>query len=65
MRHFWIVVKSPDERLYRALEEAFLGRTDFSVVRERRRNAPEIRAGERRKARIWETGELVFAESDN
>ena len=57
------MVKSSDERLYKALEEAFLGRTGFSVVRERRQNREEIAAGDRRKARVWETGDLVFAES--
>jgi len=62
MPRFCIVVKSSDERLYRALEEAFLGRTGFSVVRERRQNREETGARDRRKARVWETGDLVFAE---
>jgi hypothetical protein len=62
MPRFCIVVKSSDERLYRALEEAFLGRTGFSVVRERRQNREETGARDRRKARVWETGHLVFAE---
>jgi hypothetical protein len=64
MPRFCIVVKSSDERLYRALEEAFLGRTGFSVVRERRQNREEIRGSDRRKARVWETADLVFAESN-
>ena len=65
MPRFCIVVKSSDERLYRALEEAFLGRTGFSVVRERRENRQETWARDRRKARVWETFELVFAECDD
>jgi hypothetical protein len=65
MARFCIVVKSSDERLYRALEEAFLGSTGFSVVRDRRRNPQDIWDRDRRKARVWETGELVFAASDD
>ena len=65
MPRFCIVVKSSDERLYKALEEAFLGRTGFSVVRERRQNREEIGVRDRRRARVWETGELVFAECDD
>jgi hypothetical protein len=65
MPRFCIVVKSSDEGLYRALEEAFVGRTGFSVVRERRQNREDIPARDRRKARVWETGDLVFAECDD
>jgi hypothetical protein len=65
MPRFCIVVKSSDERLYRALEEAFLGRTGFSVVRDRRGNRQETWARDRRTARLWETGELVFAECED
>ena len=65
MPRFCIVVKSSDERLYRALEEAFLGRAGFSVVRERRGNRQETRLRDRRTARVWETFELVFAACDD
>ena len=62
MPRLCIVVKSSDERLYRALEEAFLGRIGFTVVRERRGKPHDTWPSERRKARVWETGELAFAE---
>ena len=65
MPRFCIVVKSSDDRLYMALEEAFLGRIGFTVVRERRENRPDPWPGERRKARVWETGELAFAASED
>jgi hypothetical protein len=63
MPRYCIVVKSANEGLFRALEEAFLGRSEFSVVRERRMQ-PSAAPGmeERRKSRVWETGELLFAE---
>jgi hypothetical protein len=64
MPRFCIVVKSSDDRLYRALEEAFLGRIGFTVIRERRGNRHDTWPGERRKARVWETGELAFAECE-
>lgn len=63
MPRYCIVVKSPNEGLFRALEEAFLGQSDFSVVMERRiSRSTAAPTEERRKARIWETGELLFAE---
>jgi hypothetical protein len=61
MTRFCIVVKSSDDRLYRALEEALLGRIGFTVIRERRGNPHDTRPRERRKARVWETRELAFA----
>jgi hypothetical protein len=66
MPRFCIVVKSANEGLlYQALEEAFLGRSGYTVVRERREHSREPpRPGDRRKARVWETGELAFAEYD-
>ena len=66
MPRFCIVVKSANEGLYQALEEAFLDRTGFSVVRERREHPEEPpRRGDRRKARVWETGEMAFTEYDD
>ena len=63
MPRYCIVVKSANERLFQAIEEAFLGRSDFSVVKERRVEQPAApRADERRKSRVWETRELLFAE---
>jgi len=62
MPRYCIVVKSANERLFQALEEAFLGRSDFSVVRERRVEQSAARTEERRKSRVWETRELLFAE---
>ena len=65
MPRFCVVVKSANEGLYQALEEAFLGRTGFTVIRERREHPREQpRSGDRRKARVWKTGELTFAEYD-
>jgi len=66
MPRYCIVVKSANDGLFRALEEALLGRTEFSVIRERRRN-PKTAAwpAERRNARVWETGELQFSESSD
>ena len=61
MRRFCIVVKSSNEGLYRALEEAFVDRAGISVVRDRRGNQQETWPRERRTARIWETGALLFA----
>jgi hypothetical protein len=63
MPRYCIVVKSANDGLFRALQEAFLGRPEFSVIRERRRH-PESAAwpDERRTARVWETGELQFSE---
>jgi hypothetical protein len=66
MPRFCVVVKSANDGLYQALEEAFLGRTGFSVVRERREHPQEPpRPDDRRQARVWETGELAFAEYDD
>jgi hypothetical protein len=63
MPRYCIVVKSANDGLFQALEEAFLGRSDFSVVRERRVQRPSVPpTAERRRSRVWETGELVFAE---
>jgi hypothetical protein len=63
MPRFCVVVKSANEALYQALEEAFLGRTGFAVIRERREHPREQPpSGDRRKARVWETGALAFAE---
>jgi hypothetical protein len=61
MPRFCIVVKSPDDQLYRALEEALVGRSGFTVIRERRGNRHDTWPRERRKARVLETGELAFA----
>jgi hypothetical protein len=61
MRRFCIVVKSSDEGLFRALEEAIVGRIGFTVVRDRRGNTQETWPTDRRKARIWESAELLFA----
>ena len=63
MPRYCIVVKSANDGLFRALEEAFLGRTDFSVIRDRRRRSKTVEwPDERRTARVWETGELQFSE---
>jgi hypothetical protein len=63
MPRYCIVVKSANDGLFQALEEAFLGRSDFSVVRERRvEQSAAPRTEERRTARVWETRELLFAE---
>ena len=63
MPRYCIVVKSANDRLFHALEEAFLGRSDFSVVRERRvQQSAAPRTDERRTSRVWETRELLFAE---
>ena len=63
MPRYCSVVKSANERLFHALEEAFLGRSGFSVVRERRVQPSAVaRTEERRKSRVWETRELLFAE---
>jgi hypothetical protein len=63
MPRYCIVVKSANDGLFRALEEAFLGRTDFRVIRERRRRSKTAAwPDERRTARVWETGELQFSE---
>lgn len=65
MPRFCVVVKSANDGLYQALEEAFLGRSGFTVIRERRAHpAEQPRSGDRRKARVWETGALAFAEYD-
>jgi hypothetical protein len=64
MPRFCIVVKSSDDRLYKALEEAFLGRIGFTVIRERRGNPHDTWPAELRRARVWETGELAFAECE-
>jgi hypothetical protein len=61
MPRFFIVVKSSNEGLYRALEEALVERIGFSVVRDRRGNQQDPWPSDRRKARVWETGELAFA----
>jgi len=64
MPRYCIVVKSANDGLFRALEEAFLGRTEFCVIRDRRRPRPTGPwPDERRKARVWETSELQFSES--
>ena len=64
MPRYCIVVKTANDGLYRALEEAFLGRSEFTVVRERRlRPLDESWPDDRRRARVWETGELQFSES--
>ena len=64
MPRFCIVVKPGNEGLYQALEEAFLGRSEISVVRERRVQPPAAPwPAERRQARVWKSGELIFAES--
>ena len=64
MPRYCIVVKTANDGLFQALEEAFLGRSAFCVVRERRvRPATEPWPGDRRQARVWETGELLFSES--
>ena len=64
MPRYCIVVKTANDGLYRALEEAFLGRSEFTVVRERRVRPPiESWPDDRRRARVWETGELQFSES--
>jgi hypothetical protein len=65
MRRFCIVVKSPDEGLYRALEEAIVGTIGFTVVRDRRGNTQETWPADRRKARTWESAELLFAVSED
>lgn len=63
MPRYCIVVKSANDRLFHALEEAFLDRSDFSVVRERRvQQSAAPRTEERRNSRVWETRELLFAE---
>jgi hypothetical protein len=63
MPRYCIVVKSANDGLFRALEEAFLGRSDFSVLRERRvQQSSAPRTEERRTSRVWETRELLFAE---
>jgi hypothetical protein len=63
MPRYCIVVKSANDGLFRALEEAFLGKAEFRVIRERRRSPkPAAWPDERRNARVWETGELQFSE---
>ena len=64
MPRYCIVVRSANDALFQALEEAFAGKTEFSVVRERRLQPPGPWPDDRRKARVWETKGLVFAESD-
>jgi hypothetical protein len=64
MPRYCIVVKSANDGLFEALQETFLGRAQYSVVQERRRSRDtEPRPPERRKARVWETRGLQFAES--
>jgi hypothetical protein len=64
MPRYCIVVKAANDGLFRALEEAFLGRPRYRVVRERRRSRrAEPWPEERRQARVWETSALQFAES--
>jgi len=65
MPRYCIVVKSANDGLFQAMEEAFLGRSEFSVVLERRASHPQTEPwpGDRRKARIWETSSLQFSES--
>jgi hypothetical protein len=65
MPRYCIVVKSANDALFRAMQEAFLGRSEFSVVHERRVSLPQSEAwpADRRKARVWETGSLQFSES--
>jgi hypothetical protein len=64
MPRYCIVVKSANDGLLRALEEAFLGRPEFTVIRERRRRRQtDPWPDERRNARVWETGALQFSES--
>jgi hypothetical protein len=65
MPRFCIVVKSPNEELYRALEEVLAGRIGFRVLRDRRGSEQKAWPRDRRKARVWEYGELVLAECED
>lgn len=65
MPRFCIVVKSSNDELFRALEEALAGRIGFRVVLDRRGQEQNAWPKDRRKARVWEYGELVFAECED
>lgn len=64
MGDYWFIVKSTNDALFEALQQALAGRAGFHLVKDRRGEPGRPPStGERRIAQTWEGGEITIAET--